>query len=375
MNYLFIVFANLTLVALSLIDNGRGPAYPDILNFFGIEPSVGSWMFSLATIFSLLTYLTARFWLPRLGALNGARTGLVFLGISSGLLAISGHTAELQLLFISSCVMGIGVGLTSATMNLLLIRGTLPEVRRKYLSGLHAIYGLSSLMAPLTLSGFLLLGFSWIAFFWFTTALCFVILAASYSSKSTNSDTGEDKATLKKGPVAAKLLICAMLGLYVSSEIALSSRLPLYLKLQHDMSIEVAGNYLSLFFLFLMCGRLLFAFKHFNISNERLMSLALISSLSLFGLGHFVHPLFYPLIGFANGPFFPTAIDTISKRYKESSDDMITWAFAAIGMIMSVMHIGFGQITTLYGIETAFLLIPLLTLFSLAFLSVLILKK
>ncbi|MCK5884654.1 MAG: MFS transporter [Bacteriovoracaceae bacterium] len=375
MNYLYIIFANLTLVALSLIDNGRGPAYPDILSFFKIEASVGSWMFSLATAFSLLTYLTARFWLPRLRALNGARAGLVFLGLSSVMLALSGHTISLPLLFISSCVMGVGVGLSSATMNLLVIRGTLPEVRRKYLSGLHAVYGLSSLLAPLILSGLLMMGFSWITFFWFTAGVCFAVLAASLSSKGAGSDKEDNSATLKKGPLVAKLLVCSMMGLYVSSEIALSSRLPLYLKLNYGMSIEMAGNYLSAFFFFLMCGRLLFALKHFPISNFKLMTGSLVSSLILFFLGHFVDPLFYPLIGFANGPFFPTAIDTISKRYKESSDDMITWTFAAIGMIMTVMHIGFGQITTHYGVETAFLLIPFLAILSLISLGILVLKK
>ncbi len=375
MNYLFIIFANLCLVGLSLIDNGRGPAYPDILDFFKIGSSTGSWMFSLATIFSLLTYLTARFWLPRLKALNGARTGQFVLGISSAMLAISGQTMSLPLLLISSCVMGIGVGLTSSTMNLLVIKGTLPDVRRKYLSGLHAVYGFSSLMAPLILSGFLLLGMSWIAFFYFTAVVCFVVLLSSFSSRASKMERGDDSSTTQKGPLGAKLLICLMLGLYVSSEIALSSRLPLYLHLHHNMSIEVAGNYLSLFFFFLMCGRLLFAFKHFNISNEKLMGLSLFSSLILFTLGHYISPLFYPLIGLANGPFFPTTIDTISKRFKESSDDMITWAFAAIGMIMSAMHIGFGQITDHFGVETAFLLIPILAIASLLSLVVLNMKR
>lgn len=371
-NLFFLLLANSSLVALSLIDNGRGPLYPHILELFSFTGQQGSWFFSLATIFSLLTYTFAKWWLRPLGAVLSSSLGTLLLGLCSLGLAFSVYYQSSIALYFFSAILGIGIAFCSSTMNILVVQGTPISVRRRFLAALHAVYGLSSFAAPLLLSALLFMGNSWKSYFIVVGVLPLFVFAYGFfpglrHRKVTSSS--QDLSHSHKLSYSTKIFFSAVIGLCVGGEIAISTRLPLLMERFYLLDTHHAGLYLSGFFCFLMTGRLILAFRNFKITSETLLILSLCFSLLLFLLGHTLHPAFYSAIGLTIGPFFPTAMDYLSQKFENNYEEMATAVLTAVGISMSGMHFIFGLSTDWWGINNAFLLVPTLLILSLALFS------
>lgn len=367
-NFFFIILANASLVALSLIDNGRGPLYPYILELFSFSGKQGSWFFSLATIFSLLTYICAKLWLKPLGPVRSSVAGVFILALSSLGLGGAVYWQSSASLYFFSALLGIGIAFCSSTMNILVVQGTSAHVRRRYLAALHAVYGLSSFAAPLLLSLLLFIQFNWRSYFIVTAFLSLfvfvygVVQFKRYRVESSISSTAAvvDHSSVDALPWLPRFFFPMVIGLCVGGEIAISTRLPVLMEHYYQLSTHQAGFYLSLFFCFLMTGRLLLAINRFHISSENLLSICLLLSLGLFAVGFTVHPFGFSLIGLTIGPFFPTAMDFLSQRFSQHYELMATHVLTAVGLSMSAMHFLFGLFTDLWGVEKAFLLVPCL---------------
>ena len=375
-NLFFLILANSSLVALSLIDNGRGPLYPYILELFSFSGKQGSWFFSLATIFSLLSYILARFWLKPLGVIRSSVMGVLILALSSFGLAVSVYMQSSMLLYFFSALLGIGIAFCSSTMNILVVQGTTVDVRRRYLAALHAVYGLSSFAAPLLLSFLLFCHANWKSYFLVTAVISFMVFAYGlygyllHHSSKIQSPTEGSIDTSKKDesrnvPWFPRIFFPTVIGLCVGGEIAISTRLPQLMEHYYRYDTHFAGLSLSIFFCLLMIGRMLLAINRFKVSSENLLTACLLLSLFFFFCGHFIHPLGYSLIGLSIGPFFPTAMDFLSQRFEEQYEVMATAVLTAVGLSMSAMHFLFGVCTDWWGIDKAFLLVPLLFTLSL----------
>lgn len=367
-NLFFLLLANLSLVALSLIDNGRGPLYPHILDLFSFTGQQGSWFFSLATIFSLLSYMLAKWWLRPLGVVLSSAIGVLLLGLCSLGLATSVYIQSPIVLYLFSALLGVGIAFCSSTMNILVVQGSPVHLRRRFLAALHAVYGLSSFAAPLLLSGIILLGSSWKSYFVVTgilPLLVFIYAMKSYRRnlkvKVEDPSQSEVKGQLSLFP---KVFFSTVIGICVGGEIAISTRLPLLMERHYLLDTHHAGLYLSAFFCFLMTGRLILAFKNFRMSSENLLKICLIVSLLLFLFGNFIHPFGFSVIGLTIGPFFPTAMDFLSHRFEKNYEEIATAVLTAVGISMSAMHFVFGLFTDWWGIENAFYIVPFLFLLS-----------
>ena len=71
-----------TMIMLGLIDNSRGPAFPQILDYFHTSAALGSNLFAMASLGSLLSTLMARWWL-RFPAKSIALIFIMIEGLSS----------------------------------------------------------------------------------------------------------------------------------------------------------------------------------------------------------------------------------------------------------------------------------------------------
>lgn len=356
--------AYFTLLSLSLIDNARGPAYPDILEYFNMSNSRGAFLFAWASFAGLLSNLTARWWLPKLGVVNGAMVALFLIALGSFFFG-EAQNHGVWLLDFASFVLGLGFGTASVSMNLLIAKGAPPLRRRQFFAGLHSIYGFGSLSAPLLLSVFIAASFDWASFFrWFALVPLITLTLAFFQVQ--RSTRGKEKIKKEKKSLAPPITLSHRLsyglvfGLYVASEIIVSSRLVLFLYSAKDVDLLTARTALSVFFLTLLGGRLLFAVVPIKGTGKSWLIGSCLSTIALYFLSLTVHPLLLAFSGLTMSYFFPVAMDWLTQIFNEGLEWMTASVLTTISVTLVLMHLGFGVIADYLGIDMAMALIPLL---------------
>ena len=366
MNWRFIALAYLSLFALSLLDNGRSPTYNAILQDLSIGPAKGSYIFSVASFISLIVNLTAAKWLPRLGPVVSTRISLTLMAVSGFVMYLTGVQASYTLLIISSIFLGLGLAICTITMNVLVIKGSTNTTRKRLFSGLHAIYGLSSLLAPFILAFLIKNGGDWKVYFVVSGVAAFIVILLTRKTETLPPEDPKQQKSNQDVPLKFRVLFGLLLGAYVASELVISTRLPYYLNTVLKYDEITSGYYLSVFFLSLCAGRVLFSLKSFNYKSENLMIFSHITTMICFFLGLYIHPLFLALCGFTMSYAFPMGMDFLVETFKEKSDYMITSVMTWIGVMLASMHFLFGLVNEAYGADIALLLCPMLTIIALS---------
>lgn len=363
----YVLISYLSLMSLSFLDNGRGASYPEILNYFKIDGALGSLIFSLASISGLFVYFSSKFWLTRLGLVLGTRI-FIFLQLLGSLgFSLAAQINSFNILLFSAAIAGIGFSGAAITMNIMVSEGTHAKNRRRFLSGLHAVYGMSSFIAPLLFNLFISHHFPWSKYFEMVALIYLVVLIYSFFIKDQHIEAIKDSYKQTNIKFKEKILIGICIGMYVASEILVSSRLTLYLT-SVGFSLEYANQMMSLFFLFLLIGRSSFALFHFDFKNQTLLTFSLIITLLFFILGTNFHPFFLALCGLGMSYFFPVSVELLNESYKESSQVLISSTFAVSGIIQVLMHNGFGVLSTYVGVSMAMNLFYAFNLISLGLL-------
>lgn len=363
-NFGYVVLGYMALVALSFIDNGRGAVYPELLRFFAIGPDKGSLIFSLMSITSFLAYLSTSFWLPRLGPVKATRVAMIMMAIGTFGIGTGGDFQNFDFSLIFGSLAGFGFGITGITMNFMVDSGAPTHQKRRYLSGLHGAYGLSSLLAPQLLSLFLYVNLSWIHYFKFLAIPCALVLIYSFFTHDSHHEEIKENHGSMKNAFLMNFMIGLFAAGYVSSEIMVSSRIKYYLVEAHGLSDFAANNYLSYFFLFLMIGRLGFAFLNIQIESKKLILLSLFSTLLCFSLGRF-HIIFYAMTGLFMSFCFPVIVDWISNSFPKKNHVVLGSTMSYIGVGIAIMHFVFGAIADGFGAGLAFNLFYILNFGSL----------
>jgi MFS transporter, FHS family, glucose/mannose:H+ symporter len=373
MNWPLLLLAYCALFSFGLIDNARGPFYPLMLKEFSLSTAAGSWFFALSSLTGLFVTLLAKFWLPIKTTAFWNKIGLVLLGLGPLLLGLSSFNRTLPLLFLSSIIQGMGVGLCGMTMNLMVSQASPINHKRRAYGGLHSLYGVSSLLAPQLFSYWLGLGHSWSGFFFILSLAPFiVILVFSKQNFSFPSPPQKHKSLdFKNVSLSNKVLWPLMMGLYVASEIVVSSRLVLFLTQAKKLPLSLASLYLSGFFACLMLARILIASGLISLSARRAMAASLIGTGILLIMGQSGHYWALSLSGASMGVFFPVAFDYLASQFPLYFEKMTSLVMSSIGLILVLIHIGFGQFANALGVYWAFsmaLALTLLALLSLIFL-------
>lgn len=364
-------------MALALIDNTRGPVFPNIISEMDISASRASMLFAIASFSGLLTNITARWWLPYVNSYYAAILSLVFLGVGSILFSQSTVYGP-WLLDTSSFIIGLGMGVSNIGINLLVAQATPVIHRRRFFAGLHSVYGIGSFCAPLFLNLYLLVFIGWHSFFILLAFIPFaVILSFLVFHKMPRSEVKDQKRKKLTAPCAypTRLIFALLFGLYVSSEIVISSRLVYFLNSFETISIDQARYALSLFFLGLLTGRLSVAFIKTSARSETLLIFSIFSSLTLYLLSVFISPYFLALTGFSMSYFFPVAMDWLSNIFKDHLEYMMASVMTGISIMLVLMHVGFGYVTDLLDIRSAMVIFPALQIFCLGFIFLIKLKK
>lgn len=378
----FVVLAYFTLLAQSLIDNGRGPAYPDILLTFNLNSTSGAKLFALASFAGLFASLSAKWWLPKLELIKGSIISLSLMTVGCFLFGRSANVG-VWLLDFSSFLMGLGMGGANICMNLLIAKGTPQTHRRQFYAGLHSVYGLGSLSAPLLLSFYLSVTTekTWGDFYQYLCLLPATILLIAlikYSALNKLKVSTEEVIKAKKiyqAPVSLlmRLAYGAVFGFYVASEVIISSRLVYYLNEGHKLPITESRMALSLFFLALLAGRLLFTVISIKGASYRWLIFSCLTTIVLYLISRVFYPPILALSGLSMSYFYPVAMDWLSKTFDEGLEWMTASVLTNVSVFLVVMHLGFGYVTDKLNIEAAMAIVPVLLFFTI--ILVIILEK
>lgn len=350
-----ILFACLCMLVLGISDNIRGPLFPELLRYFNLANSIGSLSFAVASGAAFfgtvgITILLKKFQLNRL-------LWISMLLMGSGLFIMAAAPAYWGFI-IGAFVFGASLGSVGVAQNLLITENVDSGLQPRALSGLHGVYGFSSLIAPwLASRSPIWFSGEWRSAYYVTGLLAVLVMFLIISTKPQSEfyrhvrPTGDNP---QNGNLRGKLWLSGFFASYVGAEILVSTRLALYMRTYFTMDLQQSSNYVSLFFVFLLVGRLIFTFKSFVLPLKTQLNIFLFFSLMALVLGLWLHPFFLTLVGFTMAPFYPLAIVYISEMTGVAKRQYITFVMGIQSLCVILMHVGVGYITDSFGLFYAF---------------------
>ncbi len=355
MSKIVLVFmAYISLLLLGLMDNIRGPFYPDILNDLSLNSTMGSLFFATASFSALGGNFLGSFLLTKLSAHGLMNYSIAGLGFGFFLMGMS---SDFPILISACVVFGIHFGLLNVSQNVVVQKNASPFYRRRIFNGLHAMYGLSALVAPLLATLLIAVGFDWkksflyVGLFSMLVGIGFLIKGWSFKEPALIEVTSESQKSFN---VFSALLLALSLALYMVCELSLSTRFPLWARETFSMSARDANNYMAIFCGGLFVGRISLTFVSLNhISNVFILYVSGVSAILLYVLGLLYHPMFAALSGLAMGPFFPVVLDEMSWRFEFHGARVISWAITLGSVCIVIMHFTLGVLTDQFGIDKA----------------------
>lgn len=350
-----ILISYASLFVFGISDNIRGPLFPEILKEFNLSDSMGSLMFALSSLSGFVASHFARSLLrkfDRKSILQGACLGLTFTLVAMAL-APNFYT----FLFLS-VLFGLNSGILGLVPNVLVPLGASAERKQQLLSGLHAMYGVASLLAPMLVATIGFFSLSWRYTFAITAlaplSLFFYSLHQSHGPHhSKPKTTAEEHKASRKINLRPQVFLAFMVSFAVAAEIMISSRLALYMRRVWNYDLETSSLYVTYFFVALLLGRLLFTGIKFNKTILFQLSLCLILTALMIILGLYTHPLFLVAAGMCIAPFYPLAISFISSEFPNDLDTAVSYMMATDSMMLALMHLLIGKLSDSFGIHQA----------------------
>lgn len=358
-----------SLFALGLVDNARGPVLPDLSSEFSLSLEARSLFFFVSSLSAFVHNVAVFKFLERESAIKLIGLYSLVLAFGSAALAFANSFNAVLLAAVAMGVGfgGLGVGQNSALKNL----G--PRMRARAVAGLHAMYGLASIIAPVVAVAFfpdwrkvfILFALPSLAVALYST---FADRAFSLQSRGSrggfpHSSTESPQSDSREGaPTAGGALSSPFKWLWLGMgaiavggavvlEIALSSRIVSIMREDWGVSPEVAGLYLSGFFVALTLGRI--GLGLFPVTGGRLrwvlrgcvvLSIAgTLVSVNWGGrMGSSVGGLIFG-VGLSVGMLYPLLIELLSAVFGEAAQRAIVVATTAqVGFLM-LMHLGIGR--------------------------------
>lgn len=349
-----LLFACTSMFVLGMGDNIRGPLFADLIKNFELTNTQASLSFAITSTFGFLGNLISGKILEKISTAQMLTHSILVMALG---LLFMGAASTFSLYLISAAVFGFGMGLIGVAQNLIVVENFVGQKQTQALSTLHGLYGLSSLIAPFVASYAPHFFGPWRSAFYVTAALSlFVYVGAKLIRPEIPilHDSANEQILKSKVSLATLLIFGGILAFYVVAEILVSSRLALYMRQYFEMNLERSSLYVTYFFVFILIGRLIFAFKKFNFDLKfQLNGLLILTFIFLF-LGLKAHPFFLVLTGLSMAPFYPLAMAYLSEQTQLQKRRVITFAMGFQNLSLISMHIGVGYLTDSFGLINAF---------------------
>lgn len=356
-----VLFAYLSLFALGICDNLRGTLYPEFLKEYGFTDSQGAWLWALNSLGGAAGSFMTRRLLKYGDRVQVLSWGLVmlFIGLFATAAAPGAGTMFAVWLFF-----GVALGILAVPQNVL-ASVYAPEGRRpQVMAGLHSMYGLSSLLAPIAAVAVVTMTGSWRAPF---VALALVpAMVWLYSRAAVRREPAPLEEKRREGEKVSRrerlyhLWWAAILGCYVLGEVMISSRIALYFRRELGADLAQSGFALTVFFTSMLAGRLLTAFWKNPLPLVRQLQIALIATGLLIAAGLAWWLWAMALSGFTMGPFYPVGIAYMTGRFRTHVDAAMAMAAGFQAVLTLGMHVVVGALTDSYGLRLALTVGPLM---------------
>ena len=341
---------------LGLLDNVRGPLFPEILSDMHLNGVWGATFFATTNLFAFVgSWSTHRVAHQRssLFLLN-----VSCLGLALGFAAIA-TCHQLPLLLTACAFFGYAYGGLNLAENLIVSEAAPKHLRRRIFAGLHSMYGLAALLAPITASAARWMGLSWRQCFYCLAVLPLLILALGLRQKATRPKAEDAGIAMNRGEWIRCVIFSAMMAGYLWGEVSVSTRLVLWLRSERAFTPDMADFYLAGFFIALLGGRVLFSFVHFaRFDNWTILwgSSGLAAVTYFLGLHH--SPAWFVVTGLCMAPFFPIAMEQVAASFGRASGHALGFVIGCGSLSMVPMHLVIGYFTDTVGLTRALLVGP-----------------
>ena len=181
--YIFIAY--FALLAFGLLDNIRGPFFPEITNDLKLRDDQASWFFAFTSVVAFLGSYYAPKVQSFIGSLMGLRLGLLFLFLGFFVMSFAD---SLGFLLLGSGMFGMGMGLSQVFEHVCIQEGATVSLRRRLVNGLHSFYALAALFAPLSAGLLIELSWTWKEAFLLVSILPALALLVSLFIKTQNTE-------------------------------------------------------------------------------------------------------------------------------------------------------------------------------------------
>lgn len=353
-----IIATYLSLLILGLMDNIRGPYYPEILAEYMIGVDRGSLFFAVVSALAFAGSVFGHRFAERRSS-----THLLFVAsavFASGFAAIA-LAPTFEWMLVACGLFGLGFGALNLAQNMAVSDVAPAHSRRRIFNGLHSMYGLASLAAPLLASGFRWLGMDWRGAFLVLSSLPLLWMAIAWwwlprplvSARAHHART----PGLNSGEWTVVLLYAIFTSAYLWGEISLATRMVQWLRSDMQMAPDPANLYMGAFFALFVAGRILFSLVHFErLGNWDILRYSSLAGAVFMVLGLKLHPAFLPLAGLAMAPFYPTAMEQINFRFNEKRSQALGFIIGFGSLSVVGMHLVLGWVGAAWGLTDSLLL-------------------
>ncbi len=367
--FAYVITAYVTLFCLGLLDNARGPFFADIMRDLQLNNWQGSLFYAVSSMLAYFTGVRVAHWAHRFGTINVLRMGQVSMGFGFAAIATA-HSLPTLLIFCAA--FGSGFGLINVAQNFLILESASGALRRRLFSGLHGMYAFASLIAPLICAELFRGGRDWrFGFIAFASTLI-IAFGLSFIAKNhklpkqispeVSTDILTDISTrseLEPSMLKKYFWLLILISFYTLAEIALTTRLSLFLRIEKGFAPADAANWLAYFFVAMLFGRVVFLIFHFHWRTNQIILVSLVLSLILFSLGLKFHVGFLLLCGVTLGPIFGLCLDHIAELHPNAAHEAVSYMIAKSGLFIVTMHLLTGVLSDAIGIGKALALGPL----------------
>lgn len=351
---LFLMIIYLTFISLGLPDALLGVGWPEMYPDLHVPQSfagVVSITISLGTIAS--SFFSGKF-IRRFG--TGKLTAISVLSTAVALLGFYFAPSFLWVM-LAAIPLGLGAGAVDAGLNDYVAR----HYQAHHMNWLHSFWGVGALTSPLIMGQVLAHGSSWRVGYLIVAIIQFLLVAVLFLTlpmwrsremrplKVTKKTTEPDVKLVQLLQLKKVRLALYAFFLYIGVEATMGLWTSSYLISVKGLASDQAAIGVSVFFGFIMFGRLLSGFISMMLSNRQLIQLGQL--LILFGSLCMWLSVSYPflllgigLIGFGCAPIYPAMLHETPQRFgqKIAQEIMgVQMAFSYTGSVVLPPLFGF----------------------------------
>jgi fucose permease len=330
-----LIAAALALTALGAVQAMYGPAFPSLMQRFGVGLDRVGDTVVLHFLGGLASTVASTIALQRFGY----RRTLVVAGTAaaSGML-IAAVTPVWSLLLVGATLGGFGFGLLNIVINLLVTR-VFASRAAPYLNFLSALFGIGAILGPAAVAAIAAAGVNLTPLFFALAGA--VGLATAVASRAPDPPVQTRDANVKT-PWGLATGFALVFLFYVGAETSVASWETVHL--EPYVGASRAAALTSLFWVMLTVGRFVAVPISLRVRPRYVVLTASILSLVALSLTHIsgLAPVAYAAAGFLMAPIFPTTLAWIAAVFPSRSERVIPYTFAigTFGPIASTATIG-----------------------------------